>query len=1136
MKKQKSQMHRTLCGLLALGLSVAFALNGSAQSPIAVGYHQTGGVNVPQGETATVTDEVLLGDGGVFSKTGEGTLNVPMSKVDRQVGGWEIRNHAGEMYIEAGDDTTASEAPAVIAEKSALWLCADSVLLDSGTKSVNRWIDVRDIGKDARQFPYAKPAWDAAAPEKSNPELVEKDGTAALYFGGNGSGKYMTLTASVKNIRQAYVVHGVYDCWGAVLGSSDGHQGIIPDTGTGSVAVEKLKSYFSLRTELSPAYSAVRSHLDGEEFDPFTTPPLSGFQLLELEFPAQPDTVSQIFRCKYGSPQGGDYVSEIILFTNIVSEAERLDVERYLMRKYSLPRTAARPVAYLPAPGKVTSVSDGIVELHADEGKSLPVTTLQGDGTFKKTGEGTLDIGPTDVTPFSGTFLWNAGALLSRGGRPPAVKADSGDKFNGAVYTPYTIEASRTPLVDIEAGAKLTRTADAGAGKVVKTGNDWVRVNEVDADVENIEVNEGVFALEAKTHEPSGCTAELPLQVTVLNADFELPFTSTKENGTLELNLCKENGWTGTGCYISCLNDKFDFIGGVRPPSGSQVVILRRSEYASTKVTIPADGRYELTVRAKCRFGTGTRAPNFFSLVTVKFGKEGGTLQDVGNLWPSGVGFGRYAFTLPAVAAGTYDLKFVSTPNGSDAFVALDDVEIHALARPPETATFKVPNGDFEQLDPSLWSGDNTVGKWSGVLSTVNTIPTGWTIDASGSRYPSSVVAGTVGVASPAISPEGGAAMVFGLGSLIQGPTRLFFFDQNGKASTTFTMPAGRYQLRADMARMSLEMAVEGQGRKSREDIPKFSVTVSLGAQTVELGPVEAKGYLAQKTYLPNVLTVPETQEVTLTIMQTRLGGVGWVDNLEFVSSTEFADKENLLCNAGAEEDNMPNWTRTADTSFFRNSTVWIRDYDQTAKGTTKYYGYSAFEGKRYFYINSTATMSQRVTVPEAGLYRFTCHVRTRADSEYYCGNNLQVWYKAANGSATNFVDTLLMHYTGNYLERSWLVRFDAAGDYDIGISGLGVASAGQGADRESHLDGLSLRKVNGTVDDVPETPARLNLSVSEGARLVLDFPGVKQVRSLRLGGMKVPAGIVSANDYPEYLGGIGCLEVVPGGLLLLVR
>ena len=63
-----------------------------------------------------------------------------------------------------------------------------------------------------------------------------------------------------------------------------------------------------------------------------------------------------------------------------------------------------------------------------------------------------------------------------------------------------------------------------------------------------------------------------------------------------------------------------------------------------------------------------------------------------------------------------------------------------------------------------------------------------------------------------------------------------------------------------------------------------------------------------------------------------------------------------------------------------------------------------------------------------------------------------------------------------------------------------------------------------------------MNPSVSEGARLVLDFPGVKQVRSLRLGGRKVPAGIVSANDYPEYLGGIGCLEVVPGGLLLLVR
>ena len=1134
MQNKKSHLHRALCGLIALGLSVPLALDVSAGSA-AVGYHQTGGVNVPQGETAVLTDEVLLGDGGVFSKTGAGTLDVPLSKVDRQVGGWEIRSHAGEMYIEAGDDTTASEAPAVIAEKAALWLRADdkSTFKDGETQLVTKWIDVRDIGQAQRQHVCAK------KPDGVNPpELVEKDGTAALYFGGNGSGTYMTLSESgVSNIRQAYVVHGVYDCWGAVLGNTGSSAGMIPDVSTGSVAAGSLTRHLTSRLDLLPAYSAGRFHLDGVELDPFTVPPQQGFQLLEAEFPAQPDAVNQLFRCKYGSPQGGDYVSEIILFTNVVSETERLEVERYLLRKWSLPRTAGRPVAYLPAPGKVTAVAGSVVEFHADADKSLPVTTLQGDGIFKKTGAGTLELGPTDVMPFSGTFLWDAGTLFSRGGRPPAVKASSGDKFNGSVYTPYAIEATRTPLVDIEAGAKLTRTADAGAGTVVKTGNDWVRVNEIDEDVMNLEVNEGVFALESKSHETSGCTSALPLSVTIPNADFELPFTSTKENGTLEINLCKGNGWTGTGCYISCLNDKFDFIGGVRPPSGSQVVVLRRSEDASTKVALPADGWYELTVRAKCRFGTG-KTPRLFSLVTVKFGKEGGALQDVGNLWPSGVGFGRYAFTLPEVTAGTYDLKFVSTPNGADAFVALDDVEIHALARPPETATFKVPNGDFEQIDPGVWSGDNsTAGDWTGVLSTVNAIPTGWTIDASSSRYPAADVAGTVGVASPAISPEGGVTMVCGLGNLIQGTSRLFFFDQNGKASTTFTIPAGRYRLRADMARSSLEMKLGGGvGRKSREDIPKFSASIAMGGRTVDLGTVDVAGYLAQRTYLPNELVVPEAQEVTLTVSQTRLGGVGWMDNLEFVSDADFSDRENLLCNAGAEEDNMPAWTRTADTSYFKNSTVWIRDYDQTAKGTTKYYGYSAFEGKRYFYINSTATMSQRVTVPAAGLYRFTCHAKTRADSEYYCGNNLQVWYKAASGSATNFVDTLLMHYTGNFLERSWLVRFDAAGEYDIGISGLGVAGAGQNADRESHLDGLSLRKVAGAVDDVPQTPDCMKVAVADGARLVLDFPGVKRVRALRLGGRKIPTGIVGANDYPEYLGGIGRLEIVSGGLMLLVR
>lgn len=75
-----------------------------------------------------------------------------------------------------------------------------------------------------------------------------------------------------------------------------------------------------------------------------------------------------------------------------------------------------------------------------------------------------------------------------------------------------------------------------------------------------------------------------------------------------------------------------------------------------------------------------------------------------------------------------------------------------------------------------------------------------------------------------------------------------------------------------------------------------------------------------------------------------------------------------------------------------------------------------------------------------------------------------------------------------------------------------------------------------GAVDDVPQAPDRMKVAVADGARLVLDFPGVKKVWSLRLGGRKIPTGIVGANDYPEYLGGIGRLEIEPGGSLLLIR
>ena len=1128
--------------------TVLWAASGFAG--VTVGYHEYGGVDVPSDEQ-TLSEDVLVGDGGHFSKTGAGKLTVPLSRVNRMTDKWELRALEGTLRVEPGEDATATSVPTVIAAKAALWLNADSAVTTNGTDGtayVKKWVDVRDVERpDAPAYVYATPAWGTLAPASSSnkpPVKVTQDGTAALYFGGMTSGKYMALSQKISMIRQQFVVHGVYDCWGAVIGCSDTRSGMVPDTFNGSVAATGRSQHFSRRVELSNAYSCGRYHLDGNLFDPYTVSPNLGFQLLECEFPLYGGSFNQIFRSGFETVankttdkkvQGGDYVSEIIVFTNILSDAERVDVERYLMRKWSLPRAKTdRPQAYLPAQGVVVAATNVAVELTADSDETLPLLDLRGNGTFRKTGAGTLDVGPSEETSPAYTFQWDDGAILSRGGRPPAVRARAGDAFDGAVYTPYTLAESRTPGIDITAGAKLTRTTDAGAGKVAKTGNDWVRVNEVADDVRTIDVREGVFALEAKTRGANAYAVERPVVIT--NADFELSFVTnaTYFRGTLNKNA--QNGWTGTACYIACTNSAsltwFSEKEELRPPlpSGNHVVMLNDSATAKTTVEIPEDGWYEVILRAKERYGTGHNG-DLLTYGEVSWGTEGSSLAVAGRIFPSGYGYGRYTVRLPYVRAGRHDLQIKGVMTGRDGTLLVDDVEIRALGRNPEIATFKVPNGDFESIDRRT-----EVPRYKGRYTLVN-VPTGWTFDASESEFPLALTNGCVGVVAPAFSIDGTAGMLFGLWNLLPGINRLYFYDMGGKASTTFRAPAGTYRLRADMARHNCAITPSGEKEKDCEEPLTVKATLTLaGGTVVELGSVRRTSFLAMDCSWPTNFTLDAEQDVTLTLQSTENNGAGWVDNLAFVSAAKYAEEKNLLVCPGGESidwNGGADWHPSNDRSFFKNSNSGVRGYKGT---TTKNYGYAAFEGDNYFFIQSAGTLYQTVQVSAPGLYRFKLHTKTRADSSNYTGNNLRLWYHAAGSTATNHIDTLLMHYTGNFLERAYLVDFPTAGDYEIGITGLGVPSAGAGADRESHLDGLSLKKVKGAVDDVPEMPDDVKIKVAEGARLVLDFPGRKTVRLLKLGERSVPAGVVKASDYPDYLGGIGEVEVKPVGSVILVR
>lgn len=271
-------------GAFLCAVAIVLAQGGvqAASSSTKVGLHETGGVNVPAGETSTLADDVLLGNGGRFHKTGEGTLVMPMSKVNQLVPGWEVRNLGGTLRVTAGSDATAAAVPAIIAQKAVLWLNMDSVVVTNApgdaTDYVKKWVDVRDIGTpDSPRYPYALPGWGSKATTFANipPVRVTKDGRPALYFNGHESYQHLKLSSTVSYVRNNFVVHGMYDCWGAVLGGDSSPRGMTPGVWFGSTT--SPTEHFNSRSDLSPSYAAGRFHKDGAMFDPYTVPPSKGF-------------------------------------------------------------------------------------------------------------------------------------------------------------------------------------------------------------------------------------------------------------------------------------------------------------------------------------------------------------------------------------------------------------------------------------------------------------------------------------------------------------------------------------------------------------------------------------------------------------------------------------------------------------------------------------------------------------------------------------------------------------------------------------------------------------------------------------------------------------------------------------------
>ena len=192
--RNKREFFAAIC--IAGGMAWSAAIAGD----VTVGWRSAASRAVADGEAATFSDRLTVGDGGVFCKLGAGTLTLPLSQVDRQRP-YAVDALEGTLALAPGAASADATPPTFIASKAAFWVDATpgnglQTEDDDGTTRVTRWCDVREADPANRAYPSALPgivATGAANAQTDNPVVTNVYGNAAVYFGGLGSGQYMAF-------------------------------------------------------------------------------------------------------------------------------------------------------------------------------------------------------------------------------------------------------------------------------------------------------------------------------------------------------------------------------------------------------------------------------------------------------------------------------------------------------------------------------------------------------------------------------------------------------------------------------------------------------------------------------------------------------------------------------------------------------------------------------------------------------------------------------------------------------------------------------------------------------------------------------------------------------------------------------
>ncbi len=1141
-KRLKSWGEGKLTFLLAAGFLAV------AADDLKVGYREITGVSVESGATATQSGRVDVLPQGRLLKIGGGTLSMPLEAIESRVPSKvEVLDGTLELTAGAVAPRDVNNPPSVIAEKAAFWVDATA---GKGLVSTNgeadaetgvvpvfaaRWCDRRETNPASPTLLYAEAWWTNSTSSAlwGVPPAVETiDGRRTVYFGGKNSSQCMMFMkngalSAVTGVYDAFAVFGVTNCLGLVLGTYGEKVSTFFLTTIQTWPNIKYINY--ARHDVGPSSYSSRFYLDGAVFDPYYTGPKRGFQLYERHrFDSLGDSNVQAFFTGYANPSasvsacdGGDYLSEVILFTNRLSDAERLDVERYLMAKWDLPHVKDGKLPMQRQYRAVSVAAGATLEVSANSGEIMDEIQLSGEGTVVKKGEGVMAVGPSGDVPFTGTLDLQGGSVIARGARVPAVALTSGSRLNSKEVR----YSSADPVTEDEAAqasaaTTVTLHSDAASGMAVKDGPGPARVRSIADGVKKLKVEAGQLVLDAGV--VSSASPIESISATIPNHDFERPFTIGNFNSGDPYaqfgKLMSDSGWTSmnNGVLLTTIpsskGDKWGTWLSNPCPQGTNVLYIIAGGGAYTTVTFPVSGYYHGSVLVSVR----SRGAQQYSPVDVFLGKTLQTTNLIGTIVGGHNGakpedFRRHYFRTPYVEAGVEYVFGVKSRFSPDHGMAFDDFRMDYLpGGERDEPAYKIPNGDFEQIGPI-----------SHIINLANGVTTaGWTLSDAGSdlTLPSTVVS---------------SGRLFTIADVDTGSVQLMLAS-NAWAETTFTPPAGTYYLRGRMADWP---SYWGFNRSQRGATVHATVTIS--GETTDLGSLAAGGHLLTQYVWPNPFTVDGATPVTLRLTQPHNLRVVLVDDLELVSKLPEGE---LLADPEVEDDKV--WTALNPAAPRLAEGVpqggGLKSNLGVVTGTTTpvsyYWGHNMFSGNIYMMLAENGGTQQSVTIPQAGTYRLTYHERSRVHNTGNGANPVRAWIRSADGSYTNFISRSTRYWSTNYYENAFLFSLPSAGNYVLAFQGTGYNwRTNPREDIETLIDGVSLRRVTDELVDVPSVPEKIRIEVANGAILALDFPGTLRTGSLKLGGTHV-TGLVNSDTHPDYICGMGTIDARPIGCVLSIR